>query len=162
MKLEKDIDLYGVSRIDDDKNYTHAWRVSIARGGKKHVRNFTDLKFGRSEKALSKTKGFRDELLVLYPPMSRREFCEIKRRNNQSGTTGVYRYGKPYKLKDGTIKKLWYWEANWPDENGKSLSEALSVNKHGETTAYLLAVDAREKGLSTVSGDYWASLYSKK
>jgi len=134
--------MYGISRIDDDAHRQHAWRVSLRRKGKHFVKNFPDKKWFSRHEALRAAKKHRDQLAILYPPISRREFCNVKRRNNRFGITGVYCYGKPYKLKDGTIKKIWYWEANWPDENGKSLSQAFSINKYGEKGANQRAIDA--------------------
>jgi hypothetical protein len=30
--------MYGISRIDDEKHRTHAWRVSLRRQGKMHIK----------------------------------------------------------------------------------------------------------------------------
>ena len=38
--------MYGISRIDDDSDRTHAWRVSLRRRGKALVKNFADKKYG--------------------------------------------------------------------------------------------------------------------
>lgn len=157
MNKVKDNEMYAISRIDDDARHTHAWRVSISRRRKRLVKNFPDKRLGGTEKALLEAKKYRDDLVILNPPISRKEFCDIKRKNNKSGITGVFKYGKPFKLKDGTIKKLWYWEANWPDENGNSISVAFSIKKFGEEGARCQAVDARRNGLNTVTGSFWAS-----
>jgi len=152
-----DIEMYGISRVDDNVNRTYAWRVSIVRRGRKHVKNFPDRSIGSKRYALAEAKKYRDQLISKHPPISRRDFCNRKRRNNQSGITGVYKYGKPYFLKDGTMKKTWYWEASWPDEVGKNVSATFSINKYGEVRARELAIKAREKGLTTVTGLFWSS-----
>jgi len=157
MELKRNIEMYGISRMDNDVNSTHAWRVSLVRCGKKHIKNFPDKRFGGSNEALVMAKIHRDKLVVQYPAISRREYCEVKRRNNKSGITGVYRYGKPYTLKDGTIKRIWYWEANWPDENGKSVCKSFRVSIHGEEGAKQRAMRARKDGMSTVKGTFWAA-----
>jgi hypothetical protein len=81
----------------------------------------------------------------------------VIRGNNRSGISGVYTYPKSYILRDGTIKETWYWEANWPDENHNSVSVNFSVKTYGEDIARQMAIRAREEGLRTVKGFFWAS-----
>ncbi|MEH6551731.1 MAG: AP2 domain-containing protein [Pseudomonadales bacterium] len=149
--------MYGISRIDDDKYNTHAWRVSLTRQGTRYVKNFPDKKHAGKGKALKLAKQFRDKLLLKYPPMTRKKFCSIVRGNNKTGISGVYTYAKSYVLRDGEVKKTDYWEANWPDENSKSVSVSFSVKTYGEDRAKELAIRAREKGLRSVTGVFWAS-----
>lgn len=149
--------MYGISRIDDFVYRTHAWRVSLTRRGQKLVKNFSDKKWGGKAKALKAAKLHRDELLLAYPPLSRKDFAAGKRRNNRTGITGVYTYAKRYTLRDGTEKETWYWEANWPTERGESAHAAFSVKRFGETKAREMAIRAREQGLRALTGVFWAS-----
>lgn len=149
--------MYGISRVDDERNNTHAWRVSLSRRGKRYVKNFPDKKCGGRLAALADASQFRDLLLIKYPPITRKEFCESKRRNNRTGITGVYKYSKSYQLKDGSIKEAWYWEANWPNSNGESISKRFSVKRFGDDYAKQLAMRAREVGMQTVEGTFWAA-----
>ncbi len=149
--------MYGISRIDDDLYRTHAWRVSLCRRGERHVKNFADKKWGGKGKALTAAKAYRDELLEKYPPMSRNEFCTILRSNNKSGITGVYKYAKPFTLKNGTVKRTWYWEATWPVGNSEQEHIAFSVNEYGDERAKELAIEAREKAMRRIKGVFWAS-----
>lgn len=149
--------MYAISRIDDDVYRTHAWRVSLCRRGQRHVKNFADKKWGGKGKALAAAKQHRDELLQKHPPLSRTEFCAILRSNNKSGITGVYKYAKPFTLKNGTIRKNWYWEATWPTGNSDQEHIAFSVNEYGEDLARRMAIDARKKAMRGVSGVFWAS-----
>lgn len=149
--------MYGISRIDDDKYRTHAWRVSLSRRGTRHVKNFPDKKYGGKGKALQQAKQFRDEFIAENPPLSRREFCTILRSNNKTGITGVYRYAKSYRLKNGQVKKTWYWEATWPIGNSQQSHIAFSVRDYGEEKALRLATRARKKALESLDGYYWAS-----
>lgn len=149
--------MYGISRIDDDRHRTHAWRVSIKRSGKGFVKNFPDKKWGGKGKALQAAKDYRDGLLHRHPPMSRKEFCSILRSNNKSGITGVYKYAKSFKLKDGGIQRSWYWEATWPVGNGEQNHRSFSVNDYGETKARNLAIRTRKSALKALDGYFWAS-----
>jgi len=149
--------LYGISRIDSERHSAHAWRVSLRRHGKRYVKNFTDKTYGGREQALEQAIEFRDQFLVENPPMSRKEFCSIKRRHNKSGIVGVYKYRKTYQLKDGTIKESWYWEANWPDVNGQSICKSFAFNRYGDKLAKQMAIQAREEGMLSVTGTFWAA-----
>jgi hypothetical protein len=149
--------LYGISRIDCERQNAHSWRVSLRRYGKRHVKNFTDKKYQGRELALAKAMAFRDRIIIEHPPISRKDFCSIKRRNNKTGITGVYKYRKTYELKDGTIKESWYWEANWPDAEGESVSKSFAINRFGENPAKNMAIEARDIGMKNVVGTFWAA-----
>lgn len=149
--------MYGISRIDDEKHHTHAWRVSLRRRGTMHVKNFPDMKWGGKSKALAKAKKHRDEVVRKNPPISRQEFSAIRRRNNQTGVVGVYRFASGYRLKNGKMRYCWYWEANWPTTPGESETARFSVNKFGERGAFDRARAARRKGFKQVRGVFWPS-----
>ena len=149
--------LYGISRIDDDTYRTHAWRVSLRRYGKTHVKNFPDLKHGGKRKALRAAKEYRDWFVSTHPPMTRKAFADVLRVNNTSGIPGVYKYRKTYYLKDGTERERWYWEAHWPTAPGESDKACFAVHHYGENRARQLAIRARKEGLKRVEGVFWAS-----
>jgi len=149
--------VYGISRFDDDIRNTHGWRVSLRRHGKMLVKNFPDKKCGGRWIALRMAQQHRDELLIRFPPISRKQVCRIKRSNNTSGISGVCRYAKRYKLKDGSTKETWYWEATWPVGKGKNASVNYSVRKFGEELARSKAIRARQRGMEEVAGPFWAS-----
>lgn len=149
--------MYGITRIDNEKYRTHAWRVSLSRHRKMHVKNFSDKKCGTKDIALQQAIQHRDELVRTYPPISRKEICKLKRSNNKTGITGVYQYAKPYTLSDGEIRENWYWEASWPDVEGESVAKAFSVKKYGDELAKQMAIRARNNGLKNVEGVFWVS-----
>jgi len=120
------------------------------------VRNFADKKCGGKRKALRLAQAYRDELLRDNPPLSRQEYSGIRRRNNSTGVVGVYRYSKPYLLKDGTVRECWYWEAIWPTTRGDSRIARFSVNKFGEAGAFNKACAARRRGFEQIEGVFWA------
>lgn len=151
---DRTLDQYGISRIEQGGD---AWRVSLCRQGQRFVRNFHDSTCGGREAALEAARQYRDEIICNHPPTSRRQFAEVRRRNNRTGITGVYRFAKRYRLRDGTQRETWYWEANWPTERGKSGKATFSVNRYGEDLARQLAIRARAAGLAAVEGVFWAS-----
>ena len=153
----KSLEDYGVSRIDDDINCTHAWRISLSRNGRRFVRNFTDRKHGDGQQALHAARIYRDQILRENPPISRKEFCSIRRSNNKSGTTGVCSYSKRYERRDGSINEKWYWEASWPNRVGESTRKLFSVDRYGEEKARQMAIRTRQEALASLSGVFWVS-----
>lgn len=149
--------MYGISRIDDERYCTHAWRVKLVRRGQQYVRNFPDKKCGGKLQALRLAKEYRNELVEQCPPLSRKEFCTALRSNNQTGITGVYRYAKSFRLSNGALRRSWYWEATWPVEEGKQSHLSFSVNEYGEDKARKLAIRARKEALENLEGYFWAS-----
>ncbi len=147
--------MYGISRIDDEDYRTHAWRVSLRRRHVMYVRNFADKKYGGKRKALRLAQAYRDELIRKNPPLSRKEYSGIRRRNNRTGVVGVCRYSKRYTLNDGTVRHSWYWEAIWPTTLGKSEIVRFSVNKFGEAGAFNRARAARVRGFKQIDGVFW-------
>ena len=154
-KIEQPPNMYGISRIDNHKYHTHAWRVSLVRNGRKFVKNFADKKLGGKNQSLLFATQYRDQLVGTYQPLSRQEFCNARRRNNKTGITGVYKYKKSYITKDGQMHHLWYWEANWPTVEGKSAKQTFSVKEFGDETAKQLAIRSRKEGLQKVEGVFW-------
>ena len=154
---ESSSDLYGISRIDDDQHHSHAWRVSLRRHGHRHVKNFTDKKFGGTDAALLSAQDFRDEFLASHPPISRKEVCLVRRSNNRSGVSGVCTYAKRHQRRDGSVKENWYWEASWPDTSGQAVKRVFSVNNYGESMARQMAINARTEAMLALEGVFWAS-----
>lgn len=150
-------EFYGISRIDCEKYNAHAWKFSLRRHGKRHTKNFPDKKYGGGARALIKAQKFRDQFLVAHPPISRKEFCNVKRRHNKTGITGVCKYSKTYQLKDGTVRESWYWSANWPNSNGESINKSFSIKMFGDDLAKQKAIRARENGMKNVEGTFWAA-----
>ena len=148
---------YGLSRIDDEGHCSHAWRVSLRRRGQMYVKNFTDKKYGGKDEALVAASAFRDSIIATHQPITRREICARKRSNNKSGITGVCSYAKRYTLRDGTVRENWYWEGNWPNQQGEAISESFSVKKYGNDLARSMAIRARQRGLDAIEGYFWAS-----
>lgn len=65
-----------------------------------------------------------------------KKFNHIKRKDNTSGFTGVYK---------GSFKNREYWEVKGHDFNGNRVYQKYSIDKYGAEGAYGLACDFRDK-----------------
>lgn len=148
--------LYGIHRVDNAKNHTHAWIVTLQRRNKIWCKYFSDGKHGSKQKALEAAKAFRDTTLDANPPMSRAEYASIRRRNNKSGIVGVCRHVST-ELQNGRKVKQPYWIAFWPLEDRRVGRAKFAVSRHGEDKAFKLAVAARKKAMKTLKEDPFAN-----
>lgn len=149
--------LYGITRIESERHRTFAWVVSIQRRNHIWRRSFSDGSYGGKAKALAAAKAFRDQILRQHPPMSRAEYCQIKRRNNKSGLAGVCRY---VYLDAGD--KRGYWLAFWTVAPGKGKRIKFSIRRFGERGALRRAMRARKAALATLDGQWINSEGARK
>lgn len=148
--------LYGIHRVDNAKNHTHAWIVTLQRRNKIWCKYFSDGKYGSKPKALEAAKTFRDTTLDANPPMSRAEYASIRRRNNKSGIVGVCRHVAT-EIQNGRKVKAPYWIAFWPLEDKRVGRAKYAVSRHGEDKAFKMAVAARKKALKGLKEDPFAN-----
>lgn len=135
---------YALRRVDDVSQNMHGWRVSMRRGGKTHLKFFSDFRHQGSDQARQAAIEYRDRLDALLPRSTRAQIMQIKRKNNTSGMAGVSRYegqdskGRPYGM----------WIAKWVTTVGeRPKSRKFSVALYGEEGAKARAIAARLKGL---------------
>jgi len=141
---------YGITRIDSDKTSTHAWHVTISRQRKRFSKYFSDGIYGGKRKALAAAMRYREEVLANNPPFALRQFCEIVKRNNRCGISGISRIANT--RKNGVL--CWYWNARWSPEPYKSQSKKFSIARHGEEKAFKMAVRYRKKMLAQLQGEF--------
>ena len=144
---------YGIARIDSERHRTFAWVVSIQRHNRIRRRSFSDGLYGGKAKALAAAKAFRDQILRQHPPMSRAEYCRIKRRNNKSGLAGVCRYVYPGAHVRRAAQRG-YWLAFWTLAPGKGKRIKFSIDRFGERGALKLAMRARKEALTALEGQW--------
>lgn len=147
---------YGIHRVDNARNHTHAWIVTLQRRNKIWCKYFSDGKYGSKPKALEAAKTFRDTTLDANPPMSRAEYASIRRRNNKSGVVGVCRHVAT-EIQNGRKVKAPYWIAFWPLEDKRVGRAKYAVSRHGEDKAFKMAVAARKKALKGLKEDPFAN-----
>jgi AP2 domain len=145
--------MYGITRVDHDRSRTHAWRVTIQRQGKIHVGHFSDGVYGGKQKALAAARRFRDQLVAKHPPLSRREYCSILRRNNRSGLAGVSFHTEVIDTERGPIERR-FWIARLPLEPWRTKLAKFSVAKYGPEEAFRRAVKARKAALARLAGNF--------
>jgi hypothetical protein len=145
--------MYGITRVDHERSRTHAWRVTIQRQGKVHVGHFSDGVFGGKRKALAAAKEYRDGLLAKFPPLTRKEYCSILRRNNRSGLAGVSYHAEVIETERGPVERR-FWIARLPLEPWRTKLVKFSVAKYGAEEAFRRAVKARLDALEGLSGSF--------
>ncbi len=132
MKTDKE----NITRHDYEKNRGYVVRYMP---DKCHFQKlFSDGVYGAPEKAYEAAELYLTELKAAFPPMNRREYCQVKRRKNTSGVVGVSR---------NTSKGYECWVARWSPQERKVTTRRFSVKLHGEERAKQLAIEAREAGL---------------
>lgn len=137
--------LYGISRHCHEKTGTWSWRVMISRQGVKvSPRNFADIKYGGVKRSLQAAKKHRDDVLKLFPPMSKIDLCKKIRNTNTSGIAGVHRRERS--------QVYAYWEARTQLPGGVILTKKFSVGVYGEEGAKAKALAERQKQLANVEG----------
>lgn len=149
--------LYGISRVDDEVNRSHGWRVSLRRHGRRFVKSFPDKKYRGRSKALAQARQYRNLIVSLYPPLTRAEFSNTLRKNNTSGVPGVSFVTYRYQLPNGREREASYWEAIWPTSPGSSARRRFSTAIYSYQRAFELACAARQRELENVEGFYWCS-----
>lgn len=134
--------MYAISRIEP-KPGIWCWSVNFRRRGKAHYKSFYDLQSGGSRKALAAAIQWRDSLLAKTQVLSKREFHQLIRTNNQSGVPGV-QFIQPKNQPQGS------WQARLKLPDGKEMTRTFSVRKHGYEGAFEQAVEARNDLLGLV------------
>ena len=138
-KIHPDANAYCIVRIDgstsEKESLAPRWVVNIKRHGQLFARNFQDGTYGGKQAAWLMAEAYRDALIRLVPPYTRRELKAMTRVSNKSGTTGVSAL-----VRKGRIQA---WRANL-SVSGVTHSRYFSVKEHGDQ-AKALAIAARQE-----------------
>ena len=145
--------IYGIWRVDNDRNRTHSWVVRLQRRHKVWRRFFSDGVYGGKGKALRAARAFRDEILAAHPLMTTAAYAVIVRRSNRSGVPGVCRYVATETASGRPVARA-YWIAFWTLPDGKSARRKFSIAKYGEDGALKRAKAARRQGIATLDTPY--------
>lgn len=122
--------------------------MRIQRRNQIHCRHFSDAACGGKRQALQAAKAYRDGLIQQHSPLSRAEFCTIRKKTNRSGVSGVTRHEAPGRTP--TSPRHSFWLAQWPIGGGKAKKRKFSIKSYGERGAYLRALRARRAALTTL------------
>ena len=132
---------YCIARIDE--LYASAanaprWAVNVKRQGVSFARVFSDNTYGGKQSAHLMAQAYRDALMRLVPPYTRRDLGAKRRANNKSGIPGVSMH-----LSKGKIKA---WRATL-SVCGETHTRYFSIREHGDR-AKELAIAARQELLA--------------
>lgn len=133
---------YGIARIELFSVGTVGWQVRMQRRGKKVSRFFSDGAHGGAAAALQSAREWRDAQLRDWQQSERPRTCEVSARN-ASGVVGVSRV--VVRASNGAT--YFFWQATWCPAPGQRQSVKFSIKKHGDQTAYQLAIEARKMGV---------------
>jgi hypothetical protein len=135
-------DTYAIARIDLPRAGTHGWQVRLQRRGEKFGKFFADRQHGGAREAYLTARVWRDDLVAR---LSREEhqarICRTSARNS-SGVVGVSKI----RVTAANGESYWFWQAAWCPAPGERRCVKFSVKRHGERTAFRLAVEARRTG----------------
>ena len=106
---------------------------------------FNFSKFPSEEACFKAAKARAKTLHKLYPPLTRREYAQIKRKNFKNEVVGVRKLVK--KVKGFEYE---FWEASWSPRVGFVKKRLFSVNKYGDKEAEQLALKTRQEGLANI------------
>lgn len=133
---------YAIGRLRRAK-HAWCWRVNFSRSGQKYSHTFYDLKHGGKARALAAAIEWRDTQLRKVEVLTRRQFNQLPRSNNTSGTTGVH-------FLRNKRQPLGLWQARVKLPRGRLIHRSFAVKRFGERNAYRQAVQARKQLLELV------------
>jgi len=119
-----------ISRIDQENKNQHGWYVRIRFRGRSFSKFFSDGKHGGQEEALVSARAWRDDRFGdLGRPSTGRRVVKLRRPNQ-----GIRRVDGPH----GPV-----YEVTWAPQPGKVSRTTVSINRHGEDGAFLVALKIR-------------------
>jgi len=134
---------YGITRIDQPEKKNHGFYVRVTHRGKTKSKYFPDKSLGGKTKALKAARAHRDELVAKLPKYKQEAAARKRRKVPQSGVAGVTHVissapgGKTYD----------YWQAAWPDAQGRRRTAKFSISRYGDDKALAKAKKARRDAL---------------
>ena len=107
---------YAITRLTRERHGKAGWQVALIRGGRLVQSSFYDRVYGGREASLHVARAFRDAVIEVMPPLSRRDMRRIVRRNRSpgSGVTGV-----SFQAATDTRAACWVARIELPGEPGR-------------------------------------------
>ncbi|MFT4640875.1 MAG: hypothetical protein ACI8T1_004208 [Verrucomicrobiales bacterium] len=141
--MQKTRSNYGISRIDQPEKKNHGFYVRITHTGTLYQRYFPDKASGGKNKALTKAKVYRDEVVAKLPKAKQEAIASRRKKILQSGVTGVTHV---VAKAPGGKKVYEYWQAAWDDAAGSRRTAKFSISRYGQKEALEMAKKAQRKG----------------
>ena len=107
---------YALTRLTRERHGKAGWQVALIRRGRLVQSSFYDRVYGGRAASLHVARAFRDAVLEVMPPLSRRDMRRIVRRNRSpgSGVTGV-----SFQAATDTRAACWVARIELPGEPGR-------------------------------------------
>jgi hypothetical protein len=119
-----------ISRIDQPDKNQHGWYVRVRFKGRGASKFFSDQRHGGEDQALAEARTWRDEKFEeLGRPTTQRRVVKLRKPNQ-----GIRRVEGPH----GPV-----YEVTWAPIPGKVSRTTVSINRHGEDGAFLVALKIR-------------------
>lgn len=131
-----------VSRVELPAVATFGWQVRMQRSGQKVSRFFSDRSYGNAEESYRAAISWRDKTVAEWNSIAQARICTRSSRNI-SGVVGVSRIR--VRASNGTEYE--FWQATWCPAPGIRKTARFSILRHGDTVAYRLAIEARQRGI---------------
>lgn len=141
--MSASISNYGITRIDQPEKKNHGFYVRITHRGKTQSKYFPDKSLGGKTEALKAAREHRDALVAKLPKYKQEAANRKRRKVPQSGVAGVTHVitstagGKTYD----------YWQAAWPDAQGRRRTAKFSISRYGDDKALAKAKKALRDAL---------------
>ena len=137
-KQGKHLNDYGLYRQSSPGKPERVWKwtVRVTRQGTVVMRHFSDRICGGEAVSLALARAYRDAVLLLIPPLTKRQVYRAPSERTRSGVVGVYLY-------ESSVKGP-YWQAHMR-VNGRPMSRTFAVSRYGYEGARALAIAARQQ-----------------
>ncbi|MBS0426680.1 MAG: hypothetical protein JSR41_05275 [Proteobacteria bacterium] len=135
--------LYGIHRRK------YGWTVRVVRAGIRYERSFSDRAFGGDTQALEHAQYWRNSILVLHPPTSRRERAERPRARRVQTNSSELRAGVTAEM--DRRGRLILWRAKTYLGPGTIMQKTFSIARWGNQ-AEAMAHQERERQLNLMQG----------
>ena len=135
---------YAITRLTRERHGKAGWQVAVIRRGRFVQSSFYDRVYGGREASLHVARAFRDAVIEVLPPLSRRDMRRIVRRNRSPGSSVT---GVSFQAATDTRAAYWVARIELLGEPGRRRRTAEPVAEGGA-----LGANAEDESPATSAG----------